>query len=191
MTTSEVMNPARASSTKSDGIKVDEEYSEIVHTNAELAELMVVAEGEERTTWFVWILVLCCSIAGLLFGAYNSARLFESRLILMVCQGMIPALSPALWFPSAPIWDLKNYRHCKRYALIRSLFSMDFGLHLSSFVGAHYFCDYFRRALRWSSCGCPFRLYREETYLGHRRCPFHRRSNCSSSLRYGLDDGEY
>ena len=34
----------------------------------EISELMVVAEGEERTTLFVWILVLCCSISGLLFG---------------------------------------------------------------------------------------------------------------------------
>lgn len=34
----------------------------------ELAELTVVAEGEERTTFFVWLLVLCCGISGLLFG---------------------------------------------------------------------------------------------------------------------------
>ena len=35
----------------------------------EISELVVVAEGEERTTWFVWLLVLCSSISGLLFGA--------------------------------------------------------------------------------------------------------------------------
>ncbi|KAA1475306.1 general substrate transporter [Dentipellis sp. KUC8613] len=34
----------------------------------EISELVVVAEGEERTTWFVWLLVLCSSISGLLFG---------------------------------------------------------------------------------------------------------------------------
>lgn len=34
----------------------------------EISELTVIAEGEERTTFFVWILVLCCSISGLLFG---------------------------------------------------------------------------------------------------------------------------
>ena len=34
----------------------------------ELAELTVVAEGEERPTFFVWLLVLCCGISGLLFG---------------------------------------------------------------------------------------------------------------------------
>lgn len=34
----------------------------------EINELVVVAEGEERTTWFVWILVLCSTISGLLFG---------------------------------------------------------------------------------------------------------------------------
>ena len=35
----------------------------------ELSELTVVAEGEERTTWFVWMLVSCATISGLLFGA--------------------------------------------------------------------------------------------------------------------------
>ncbi|TFY80856.1 hypothetical protein EWM64_g3159 [Hericium alpestre] len=34
----------------------------------EISELVVVAEGEEKTTWFVWLLVLCSSISGLLFG---------------------------------------------------------------------------------------------------------------------------
>ena len=38
--------------------------------NGEISEIVVVAEGEERTTWFVWMLVLCSSISGLLFGAY-------------------------------------------------------------------------------------------------------------------------
>lgn len=37
----------------------------------EINELVVVAEGEERTTWFVWILVLCSTISGLLFGAFS------------------------------------------------------------------------------------------------------------------------
>ena len=36
--------------------------------SGEINELAVVAEGEERTTWFVWILVLCSTISGLLFG---------------------------------------------------------------------------------------------------------------------------
>lgn len=36
----------------------------------EISEFAVVAEGEERTTWFVWILVCCCTISGLLFGVY-------------------------------------------------------------------------------------------------------------------------
>ncbi|KAH9854546.1 general substrate transporter [Lenzites betulinus] len=34
----------------------------------EISEALVVAEGEERTTWFVWLLVACASISGLLFG---------------------------------------------------------------------------------------------------------------------------
>ncbi|KAH8112823.1 general substrate transporter [Phellopilus nigrolimitatus] len=44
----------------------DDSFAEIA--NGELSELTVVAEGEERTTWFIWLLVLCCSISGLLFG---------------------------------------------------------------------------------------------------------------------------
>ena len=36
--------------------------------SGEINELAVVAEGEERTTWFVWILVFCSTISGLLFG---------------------------------------------------------------------------------------------------------------------------
>ena len=39
------------------------------------AEFSIVAEGEDRTTWFVWILVLCCSISGLLFGAFVFSNL--------------------------------------------------------------------------------------------------------------------
>ncbi|KAL4248633.1 major facilitator superfamily protein [Abortiporus biennis] len=53
---------------------VDEKISynekEVVLTDSshEISELAVVAEGEERTTWFVWLLVACTSISGLLFG---------------------------------------------------------------------------------------------------------------------------
>ena len=36
--------------------------------SGEINELAVVAEGEEKTTWFVWILVTCSTISGLLFG---------------------------------------------------------------------------------------------------------------------------
>lgn len=38
--------------------------------SGEINELVVVAEGEERVTWFVWILVLCSTISGLLFGEW-------------------------------------------------------------------------------------------------------------------------
>ena len=38
----------------------------------EISELVVVAEGEERTTWFVWLLVFCSSISGLLFGTLRT-----------------------------------------------------------------------------------------------------------------------
>ncbi|THH00255.1 hypothetical protein EW026_g2249 [Hermanssonia centrifuga] len=46
------------------------ETEDIAQLNAagEISELAVIAEGEERTTWFVWLLVCCTSISGLLFG---------------------------------------------------------------------------------------------------------------------------
>ncbi|KAF8546752.1 general substrate transporter [Imleria badia] len=34
----------------------------------EISEHAVTIEGEEQTTWFVWLLVCCCTISGLLFG---------------------------------------------------------------------------------------------------------------------------
>ncbi len=46
------------------------EHEDISQLNAagELSELAVVAEGEDKTSWFIWLLVLCTSISGLLFG---------------------------------------------------------------------------------------------------------------------------
>ena len=37
-------------------------------TTGYLSEMTVIAEGEDRTTLFVWLLVFCCGISGLLFG---------------------------------------------------------------------------------------------------------------------------
>ena len=34
----------------------------------EISEAAVLAEGEEKVTFFVWVLVLASSISGLLFG---------------------------------------------------------------------------------------------------------------------------
>jgi SP family myo-inositol transporter-like MFS transporter 13 len=45
-----------------------EELEDIIRNTGEISEFAVVAEGEERTTWFVWLLVCCCTISGLLFG---------------------------------------------------------------------------------------------------------------------------
>jgi hypothetical protein len=61
-----------------------------------ISELVVVAEGEERTTLFVWLLVLCSSISGLLFG-----RLFLPLIELIISKApvfkaMIPVSSRVL-----------------------------------------------------------------------------------------------
>ena len=37
-------------------------------SGGDLSELIVVAEGEDRATVFIFILVFCCGISGLLFG---------------------------------------------------------------------------------------------------------------------------
>lgn len=42
--------------------------------NGEISEFTVVAEGEERVTWFIWVLIICSSISGLLFGASSPRR---------------------------------------------------------------------------------------------------------------------
>ena len=42
-------------------------------TNGEIDEFSVIAEGEQRTSWFIWLLVSCCSISGLLFGMFTQA----------------------------------------------------------------------------------------------------------------------
>ncbi|KAI0703014.1 general substrate transporter [Cytidiella melzeri] len=46
------------------------ETEDVSQLNAagEISEYAVVAEGEDKTSWFIWLLVLCTSISGLLFG---------------------------------------------------------------------------------------------------------------------------
>ena len=39
----------------------------------EISEYAVTIEGEEQTTWFVWLLVCCCTISGLLFGQFKAS----------------------------------------------------------------------------------------------------------------------
>lgn len=38
------------------------------NTAGDVSQYAVVVEVEKRTTWFVWLLVTCCTISGLLFG---------------------------------------------------------------------------------------------------------------------------
>ncbi|KAG1730247.1 general substrate transporter [Suillus paluster] len=45
-----------------------DELYELVQRNAAVDVSQYVADIEERTTWFVWLLVACCTISGLLFG---------------------------------------------------------------------------------------------------------------------------
>jgi SP family myo-inositol transporter-like MFS transporter 13 len=62
--------PASQTAQKSDDNNSRDAFYDIAQSAAtgEISEYAVVAEGEERTTWFVWLLVCCCTISGLLFG---------------------------------------------------------------------------------------------------------------------------
>lgn len=45
----------------------DRGHSEPLETKGD--DLAIVADGEDRTNFFIWLLVVCSSISGLLFGA--------------------------------------------------------------------------------------------------------------------------
>lgn len=49
---------------------VDDQIADVIRDQetGEISEAAVLAEGEEKVTWFVWMLVLASSISGLLFG---------------------------------------------------------------------------------------------------------------------------
>ena len=67
----------------------------------DINELSVEAEGEERTTWFVWALVASSTISGLLFGEPDRAwRMFIHW--ITVVQATTLALYLALWSLLAP-----------------------------------------------------------------------------------------
>ncbi|KAI6120154.1 general substrate transporter [Pisolithus croceorrhizus] len=51
---------------KSD-VEIDDDVARCAAAG-EISEYAAVVEGEESTTWFVWLLVCCCTISGLLFG---------------------------------------------------------------------------------------------------------------------------
>lgn len=71
------MHKGQTHTTSSD----DADFADVMRDmkTGEISEAMVHAEGEERTTAFIWILVLCCSVSGLLFGVYISSLLALSQ----------------------------------------------------------------------------------------------------------------
>jgi SP family myo-inositol transporter-like MFS transporter 13 len=58
-------------------MKIEEQLQVI--GEGEINELEVVAEGEERTNYFIWLLVACSTISGLLFGEYSLYISFDVR----------------------------------------------------------------------------------------------------------------
>lgn len=49
-------------------MRIEEQLAALADDTGEINELDVVAEGEERTNYFIWLLVACSTISGLLFG---------------------------------------------------------------------------------------------------------------------------
>jgi MFS transporter, SP family, solute carrier family 2 (myo-inositol transporter), member 13 len=47
--------------------------------SGEVSELKGLGEGEEKTTWFIWLLISCCAISGLLFGETNVYPAFTNQ----------------------------------------------------------------------------------------------------------------
>lgn len=60
--------PSPNTDTETGAADINVREADIDLKTGDLSEYTVVAEGEERTTLFVWLLVLCCGISGLLFG---------------------------------------------------------------------------------------------------------------------------
>lgn len=78
-------NPARSESLTSSDKPFDRQLEAALADqaqNGEISELVVVAEGEERVTWFIWVLIACSSISGLLFGAHGF------RTFICLCWGI-------------------------------------------------------------------------------------------------------
>ena len=56
-------------------------------------ELDVIAVGEDRVSFFVWLLVACSGISGLLFGEFFSSRL-ASGLRSLTSQCVVNLVNP-------------------------------------------------------------------------------------------------
>ncbi|RXW24606.1 hypothetical protein EST38_g1204 [Candolleomyces aberdarensis] len=69
-------------------IRIEEQLEAV--GEGEINELEVVAEGEERTNYFIWLLVACSTISGLLFGEYSlltSPFAFIDGELMVSCAG--------------------------------------------------------------------------------------------------------
>lgn len=64
--------------------------------NAE-SDSVIVADGENRTSLFVWLLVTCSSISGLLFGGFFPLFHFDLQsAITYIASGRLPGQHPRL-----------------------------------------------------------------------------------------------
>lgn len=67
----------------------DELYEVRGNAAADISQYAAVAEVEKNTTWFVWLLVACCTISGLLFGMGRVLHFHETTDHTMHNQVMI------------------------------------------------------------------------------------------------------
>ena len=110
-----------SSSEKHTVVQTDElspDLSNVIHDidSGEINELAVVAEGEEKTSWFVWMLVLSATVSGLLFGTcgrHQQMLLF----VFMWPKVMILASFPEHWLLLGRTWAALHSRMDKRQGI--------------------------------------------------------------------------
>jgi hypothetical protein len=180
-----------------DGSERSEEL-EVAVAHGELDELTVVAEGEERTTLFVWLLVSCATISGLLFGEsiamirciwllkltgkcrlryrchFRSSRRHRLRLGTRITFQHPKGIFIALFFIQSIAYT-HSHTHVTHLRLT--------GTH---HLGHHARCPH-RRPRRRSS----LRLHRTEARPRDRRRHLLGRLHRSGALPYGLCNGEH
>jgi hypothetical protein len=64
---------------------MDEDTSFRDDAERQVSGLNAFEEPEEKTTWFIWLVISCCAISGLLFGETN-VNAMRSLTTLSLCR---------------------------------------------------------------------------------------------------------
>jgi hypothetical protein len=161
----------------------------------EISEYAVTIEGEEQTTWFVWLLVCCCTISGLLFGQFKASSFWPR--VLMRCrtfrlrhrrylrctrddQGRPRASCPLEWTKGEGFWMVR----------VSCIVGLIWCSTLQWYTGIHYLGDDVGCFIGWSRCRCHVRLDRSSTRPRDCRYHLHRWRHWTSCVSYRVEHGE-